>query len=113
MAVDDKEYQKRISRGHTVTKTDRFSYWLSKNLMVVINLIIFIYVGLPFLAPVLMKANAVGPARVIYAIYRRYATNWVFDHGSCLEQLYYPRDLAGIPGIKPLKRKPDYLGQNI
>ncbi len=106
VAVDDKEYQKRISRGHTVTKTDRFSYWLSKNLMVVINLIIFIYVGLPFLAPVLMKANAVGPARVIYAIYSPLCHQLGFRSWFLFgEQLYYPRDLAGIPGMKTFEEE--------
>jgi uncharacterized membrane protein len=105
-AVGDKVYQKRISRGHTVTKTDRFSYWLSKNLMYIINLVIFLYVGLPFLAPVLMEAKMVAPARVIYALYSPLChqlgfRSW-FLYG---EQPFYPRELAGIKGMKTFEEE--------
>jgi uncharacterized membrane protein len=105
-AVGDSEYKKRILRGHTITKTDRFSYWLSKNLMLIINLVIFIYAGLPFLAPVLMKANIVAPARVIYAMYSPLCHQLGFRSWFLFgEQLYYPRNLAGISGLKTFEEE--------
>lgn len=100
-AVGDKEYQTRLSRGRTITKTDRFSYWLSKHLMLVINLFIFLYVGLPFLAPMLMKAHQTGPAKVIYAMYSPLCHQLGFRSWFLFgEQLYYPRELAGIANTK-------------
>ncbi len=123
-AVGDEGYKRRITRGHTISKTDRFSYWLSKNFMLLVNLVLFIYAGLPFLAPVLMKANLVAPARVIYAIYSPlchqlgYRSWFMFG-----EQLYYPRNLAGIDGVKSFEEETgihadevfkarDYLGDD-
>lgn len=100
-SVNDTTYKTRLERGHTITKTDRFSFWISKNFMTMVLFVIFIYAGLPFLAPVLMKARLVEPAKVIYAIYSPLChqlgfRSW-FLYG---EQFYYPRQLAGIAGVK-------------
>lgn len=100
-SVGDQEYQKRLTRGHTITKTDRFSYWLSKHFLLIINLVIFIYAGLPFLAPVLMKAKLESPARVIYAMYSPLCHQLGFRSWFLFgEQFYYPRELANIEGLK-------------
>lgn len=94
----DVEYQKRLERGRRVTGTDRFSVWIGKHYMFVFNLVLFIYVGLPFLAPVFMKINAPLPARIIYTIYKplchQFAFRSWFLFGS---QPYYPRALANVP----------------
>lgn len=104
--IGDSEYQKRIDRGHTISNTDRFSYWLSKNLIYLINTLIFIYAGLPFLAPVLMKANLVTPARIIYAIYSPLCHQLGFRSWFLFgEQYFYPRDLAGISGMKTFEQE--------
>ncbi len=100
-AVGDKEYDRRITRGRTFTKTDRFSLWLSKNLIHLVNLFLFLYAGLPFLAPVLMKADMTTPAKVIYTIYSPLCHQLGFRSWFLFgEQIFYPRDLAGIPGVK-------------
>ena len=49
--------------------TQRFIHWLSKHWLAVANFFVFLYVGLPFAAPLLMKAGWTVPARVIYTIY--------------------------------------------
>jgi len=94
----DVEYQKRLERGRRVTGTDRFSVWIGKHYMFVFNLVLFIYVGLPFMAPVFMKINASLPARIIYTIYKplchQFAFRSWFLFGS---QPYYPRALANVP----------------
>ncbi len=41
-----------------------------KNYMILFNLLVFLYIGLPFAAPVLMKINAPFAAKVIYTIYK-------------------------------------------
>lgn len=54
----------------TVILADRFVFWLTKHWLAVLNALVFLYVGLPFLAPALMYVGAAGPARVIYTMYR-------------------------------------------
>jgi uncharacterized membrane protein len=101
----DEGYRKRLDRGHAISKTDRFSYWLSRNYMIVFNLIVLVYVGLPFLAPTLMKANLTLPARAIYTVYsplcHQFAFRSWFIYG---EQAYYPRELAMIDGVVTYER---------
>lgn len=98
--IGDTNHAKRVERGHKFSGTDRFSLWLSKYYMVVISVILILYVGLPFLAPVLAKGGAVGSANVIYKIYSPLChqlpyRSW-FMYGT---QPYYPRELAGIEGV--------------
>jgi uncharacterized membrane protein len=48
---------------------DKLIYGLSQHWLAVLNLIVLIYVGLPFLAPVFMKAGLTGVGNLIYAAY--------------------------------------------
>ncbi|MDY6874599.1 MAG: DUF2085 domain-containing protein [Chloroflexota bacterium] len=54
----------------TVILADRFVFWLSRHWLAIFNVLAFLYVGLPLLAPVLMHLGAEGPAMAIYTIYR-------------------------------------------
>ena len=84
------------------TKADQFSYWLSRHYMAVLNLMVFIYVGLPFLAPVLMKVGITGPAYGIYKVYSAVCHQFAFRSWFLFgEQSVYPRAAAGVPGIIP------------
>jgi len=68
-------------------------------LMWLINLFLFIYAGLPFLAPVLMKIHNPVPARVIYTIYSPLCHQLAFRSWFLFgEQPFYPRDIAGVSG---------------
>ncbi|HEC33930.1 MAG TPA: DUF2085 domain-containing protein [Chloroflexi bacterium] len=53
-----------------VITADRIIFWLLRHWLAIFNLGAFLYVGLPFLAPILMHAGAEGSAQVIYALYR-------------------------------------------
>jgi uncharacterized membrane protein len=101
----DQGYRQRLERGHSISKTDQFSHWLSRHYMLLFNLIVFVYVGLPFLAPALMKVNIQLPARVIYTVYsplcHQFAFRSWFIYG---EQSFYPRELAMIDGIVTYER---------
>jgi uncharacterized membrane protein len=101
----DQGYRDRLERGHSISKTDRFSHWLSRHYMIIFNLIVFIYVGLPFLAPALMNSNIQMPARVIYTVYsplcHQFAFRSWFIYG---EQTFYPRELARIDGVITYER---------
>jgi glutaredoxin len=44
--------------------------FFARHWLAIFNLIVFLYVSLPFAAPALMKAGAERPARVIYSIYK-------------------------------------------
>ncbi|MEM5774695.1 MAG: DUF2085 domain-containing protein, partial [Anaerolineaceae bacterium] len=95
------KYLARVDRGRTLSGADRFSLWFSRYYMAVISVLLMIYTGLPFLAPVLMKNNMPGPANVIYTIYKplchQLGFRSIFLFG---EQWFYPRALAGIEGYK-------------
>ncbi|MCZ6531281.1 MAG: DUF2085 domain-containing protein [Chloroflexi bacterium] len=86
-AVTSEAWGIRLNRGV------RFftRHWLAA-----FSLIVFLYAGLPFLAPTLMKVGATGPARVIYTLYspfcHQFAFRSFFLYGP---QVVYPRELAG------------------
>ncbi|MBI4770917.1 MAG: DUF2085 domain-containing protein [Chloroflexi bacterium] len=83
---------------------DRRILGLARHWLLILNLFVFLYVGLPFAAPVLMKAGATGPARLIYGVYggmcHQLATRSWFLFG---QQPVYPRALAGT-GWQTLQR---------
>lgn len=94
----DEQYRVRLERGHRLSGTDRFTYWLSHHYMALFNVLVFIYVGLPFLAPVLMKTGLPAPARVIYTVYSPLCHQLAFRSWFLFgEQPYYPRELANMP----------------
>ena len=96
-AVEDKAYQSRLDRGKHMSKTDRFSLWFSNHYMIIFNLLVFIYVGLPFLAPVLHNAGAPGPANAIHWMYSGLCHQLSFRSWFLFgEQPVYPREPAGL-----------------
>lgn len=86
-----------------VIRVDRLLYAFSRHWLAVFNVVVAIYVALPILAPVLMKAGARGPANFIYTIYspmcHQMATRSFFLFG---EQVAYPRELANTD-LAPLE----------
>lgn len=99
--VGDKKYQARVQKGKTVTGGDRFSFWMAKRYLIILNLFMLFYVGLPFLAPTLMKAGATFPARLLYRMYsplcHQFGFRSFFLYG---EQPYYPLAEARLRGVK-------------
>jgi uncharacterized membrane protein len=97
--IGHKEHRERVERGKRISSADRFTYWFSKHYLFVINLMVLIYVGLPLLAPVFMKAGFELPARGIYKIYGgmchqlSYRSFFLFG-----EQPVYPRSAAEVEG---------------
>lgn len=58
-----------ISSSSSLTRLERGSFYLSHHWTLVFGIVLGIYAGLPFLAPVFMHLGWSGPARVIYTIY--------------------------------------------
>ena len=99
--IGDKDYMRRIEKSKQFSGADRFSYWFSLRYMLLFNLIVFIYVGLPFVAPVLMKIGAQKPAKIIYTIYSPLCHQLAFRSWFLFgEQPVYPRELANLEGLK-------------
>jgi uncharacterized membrane protein len=57
-------------RRQAVIAADRFVFWLTKHWLAAWNVFVFLYVGLPVLAAVLMFLGAKMPAMVIHTIYK-------------------------------------------
>lgn len=99
--IGSPDYIDRVRRGQTVDKGDKVSLWVSKNYIWLINLMILLYVGLPFMAPVFMKAGLQAPARAVYFVYSPFCHQLAFRSWFLFgEQDHYPREAAGLQGIK-------------
>lgn len=86
-----------------VTFADRLVYGFARRWLLVFNLFILAYVGLPFLAPALMASGNTGAARIIYTIYSPlchqlgYRSWFLFG-----EESNYPRAVfRQVTGIDP------------
>ncbi len=77
-----------------VIAADRAILGLARHWLLVFNLAVFLYVGLPFLAPVLMQAGARGPARAIYTLYGGLCHQFGYRSWFLFgERSAYPRDV--------------------
>lgn len=95
------DHHDRLRRGQTISVADRFIFWISRHYLALVNLVMFLYVGLPIFAPVLMKVGAPLPATVLYTIYKPFCHQFGFRSFFLFgEQPYYPLAEAGIPGVK-------------
>ena len=94
-------HEARLRRGQEITTADHISNWLSKHYLALLNLFMALYVGLPFLAPTLMKTGADLPARVIYTVYSPLCHQFGFRSFFLFgEQPYYPLTEAGLKDIQ-------------
>jgi uncharacterized membrane protein len=98
--VEKSPLLEQVRRQTSWTKADSFSNWISKHYMSLFNLMVTIYLGLAFLAPVLMKAKLELPATVLYKAYSLvchqlgYRSFYLFG-----AQYSYPRAAAGVPDV--------------
>jgi uncharacterized membrane protein len=99
LQYEGEAYEKQVQRRQTMTGADKFSYFFSKHYLFLLNLLILLYVGVPFIAPMLMKAGYPDVARPIYSFYgatcHKLAYRSWFLFG---EQPVYPRAAAGMEG---------------
>ncbi len=73
---------------------------LARHWLLALNSLVFLYVALPFVAPVLMKSGAEVPARWIYAVYGPVCHQLAFRSWFLFgEQAAYPRSLAGLDTV--------------
>lgn len=97
-AIEQRVYKEPV----LITSADRFSLWLSHRYMLVMNLIVLIYVGLPFLAPLMLSYGFSAPANLIYKGYSLVCHQLAFRSWFLFgEQPAYPRQIAGLKGLQP------------
>lgn len=98
--LDAETIRRRNQNLTRITGLERFSYWLSRNYMLFISFVLFLFMLFPFLAPVMMKEGHTTGANVIYKVYsifcHQLAFRSFFFYG---EQGFYPRELAHIEGV--------------
>ncbi len=98
--IGDETYARAVARGQSISWGDRLSFFLARHYLLVFNLILAFYVGLPFLAPVFKHIGADLPARVIYRMYSPLCHELAFRSWFLFgEQAYYPLSLAHIRGV--------------
>lgn len=97
---EDPTLNARRRRGARFAGADRAVHWFSRHYMAVINLFLFLYVGLPFLAPVLMNAGMPALARPIYGAYGAVCHQMAFRSWFLFgDQPVYPREAAQVEGF--------------
>jgi uncharacterized membrane protein len=91
-SIDQKVASGAIQLPVIWTKSDRFSYWLSRHYLALFNLFIALYLGLAFLAPVMLKIGWTVPAGLIYRAYGMMCHQLAFRSFFLFgEQTAYPR----------------------
>jgi uncharacterized membrane protein len=101
-AIDKKVAASEAAMPVEITRADKFSYWISRHYMFVLNSLVLLYVGLPFLAPVLMSAGYTRPAATIYRFYGLVCHQLAFRSWFIFgDQIAYPREAANVSGLIP------------
>ncbi len=107
--TEGQAYQERLRQGRTISRSDRVFFWISRHYLALLNLFLFLYVGLPFLAPTLMKVGLEAPARLIYTLYSPLCHQFGFRSFFLFgEQPYYPLGEAGLSSLKTFEQITGY-----
>ena len=91
--------ESKLSDDQSLSK--KSGSWLKRHYLTLINVALAVYLLLPILAPVLLKAGQSESADVIYRLYKplchqlAYRSFFLFG-----DQAAYPRELAGVDGLK-------------
>lgn len=95
--LDDEERDEPVKGANGLAVTlNRGVRSLGVHWLAVFNLLVLMYVGLPFAAPTLMKAGYERPARWIYTAYSPLCHQLAFRSWFLFgDQIAYPRQLAG------------------
>ncbi len=103
--AEESVYQARVRNKNRMTRSNRFFLWFTRHYLLVFNLLLGVFVGLPFLAPVLMNAGLSRPASWIYRAYSVTCHQLAFRSWFLFgEQPAYPRRAAGVDAWKPYEQ---------
>lgn len=99
-----------VAARSALAPEDRLLLWITEHWLALLNLSIFLYLGLALLAPVLMHVGASGPARLLYLVYS-FACHQLPDRSYFLfgqRVVYTLADLEMLevlPGLGILERR--------
>ena len=87
-----------------IVALDRLIFQFAKHWLLVFNLLVALYTGLPVLAPALMSSGAEGPARLIYTVYKPmcHQLPWRSFFLFCAPVYYSHHDLVTQVGEEPV-----------
>jgi uncharacterized membrane protein len=99
--IGSDNYEKIKARSEKITRADRISYWISKHYLFILNLFVFLYIALPFMAPILKHIGTDPAAEIIYKVYKPLCHQWSFRSFFLFgEQVIYPHTEAKVSGVK-------------
>lgn len=99
-SLQDETYLNLVKKSQQISRSDRFGLWFAKHYIKVIIFILTLFIGIPFLAPVLARNGNLLAANIIYKVYRPLCHQLAFRSYFLFgEQFYYPRALAHVPEV--------------
>lgn len=102
MATPQQPRQQPPGDTSLAVRLNRFTWSLSKRWLTVLLLVVAVYIGLPFAAPVLMRVGATGAGQAIYSLYSGMCHQMAFRSWFLFgEQAAYPRLSANVPDLTP------------
>ncbi len=109
--LGDPVYNYKMNKSKTLTRGDRVSFWIAKRYLLVLNIFMLLYAGLPLLAPTLMHFGLETPANIIYRIYKPLCHQFGFRSFFLFgEQPFYPAEEAKIAGYKTFEEATGITG---
>lgn len=83
-------------------RLNRLTWAISRRWLTVMLLVVTLYIGLPFAAPVLMRVGATDAGQALYSLYGGLCHQMAFRSWFLFgEQTAYPRASTGITDLKP------------
>ncbi len=112
--VDGDVYKRKVERKNKLEAVDRISFFLSKNYLLLANIFLTFYVGMAFVAPVLMNAGYPQLAKPIYSFYGAVCHKLAFRSWFLFgEQPVYPREAANVEGYTTYGEATDLSEENL
>lgn len=109
--LDDPIYNYKMKKSKTLTRGDRISFWIAKRYLLLLNLFMLLYAGLPLLAPTFMYIGWETPANIIYRVYKPLCHQFGFRSFFLFgEQPFYPAAEAQMEGYKTFEEATGIVG---
>ena len=99
--IGSDNYQRIKNRSSQITRSDRISFWISRHYLFILNLVVLLYIGIPFLAPIFKNVGADTAADIIYRVYKPLCHQWSFRSWFMFgDQAFYPHEEANVLGVR-------------
>jgi uncharacterized membrane protein len=99
LTYEGEAYERKLQNRQTMSSGDKISYFMSKHYLLILNIFLLLYAGLPWFAPVLVNAGFPQLARPIYSFYSVTCHQLAFRSWFLFgDQPAYPREAAEIEG---------------